>query len=53
MTEGEALAIKLRQGLPHHEGSPVFGPWLQKRQEWIQRTSESLRHMGLPDEAAA
>ena len=53
MTEGEALAIELRRGLPHHQGSPVFGPWLQKRQEWTQRVGESLRGMGLPDEAAA
>jgi len=53
MTQGEALAIELRRGLPHHEGLPVFGPWLQKRQEWIQRVSESLRDTGLPDEAAA
>src|ERR1035438_2076298 len=53
MTEGEALAIELRRGLPHHEGQPVFGPWLQKRQDWVQHTSESLRDIGLPDEAAA
>ena len=32
---------------------PVFGPWLQKRREWVQRASESLRGIGLPDEAAA
>jgi len=53
MTQGEALAIELRRGLPHHEGLPVFGPWLQRRQDWIQRTSELIRDMGLPDEAAA
>jgi hypothetical protein len=53
MTEGEALAIELRRGLPYHEGSPVFGPWLEKRQEWVRRASESLRDIGLPDEAAA
>ncbi len=52
MTEGEALAIELRRGLPHHEGSPVFGPWLQKREAWIQRASASLRDLGLADEAA-
>jgi hypothetical protein len=53
MTQGEAFASELRRGLPHHEGLPVFGPWLQRRQEWIQRTSESLSDIGLPDEAAA
>jgi hypothetical protein len=53
MTEGETLATELRRGLPHHEGSPLFGRWLQKRQDWIQRSSESLRDIGLPDEAAA
>jgi hypothetical protein len=53
MTEGEALAVELRRGLPQHEGSPVFGSWLQKRQRWVQRASESLCDVGLPDEAAA
>jgi hypothetical protein len=53
MAGGEALAIELRRGLPYHEGSPVYGPWLQKRQEWVQRASESLSNIGLPDEAAA
>ncbi len=53
MTEGEALAGELRQGLPYHEGAPVFGPWLQRRQEWVRRASDSLRDMGLPDDAAA
>jgi hypothetical protein len=53
MIEGEALAGELRRGLPHHQGSPMYGPWLQKRQDWIQRASASLRDIGLPDEAAA
>jgi hypothetical protein len=50
MTEGEALATELRRGLPH---PAEFGPWLQNRREWIQRASESLIAIGLPDEAAA
>jgi hypothetical protein len=30
MTQGEALAIELRRGLPYHEGQPVYGPWLRR-----------------------
>ena len=53
MTEGEALAVELRRGLPYHQGEQVFGPWLEKRRLWVQRASDSLRDVGLPDEAAA
>jgi len=47
MTEGERLAVEWRAGIRE------YGPWLQKCRDWVQRVSDFLTNMGLPDEAAA
>jgi hypothetical protein len=44
--EGEALADELRRGMLH------FGPWLQKREKWKQRTSKNIEDAGWPVDAA-
>jgi hypothetical protein len=46
MKEGESLADELRRGMQS------YGPWLQKRREWVERVSQALTDMGLPTEAA-
>jgi len=47
MAEGEGLAREWRAGMRE------YGPWLQKRREWVERVSDYLTNLGLPDEAAA
>ena len=49
MTEGEQLAHEHRQGIREHG----YGGWLQKRGQWVERVSEAITALGLPDEAAA
>jgi len=53
MAQGEGLARELRQGLPRHQGVEQYNLWVQKRGEWVQRVSDALRDIGLPDEASA
>lgn len=47
MAEGERLAREWRAGMRE------YGAWFQRRQGWVQRVSDFLTNMGLPDEAAA
>lgn len=47
MAEGERLTGEWRAGMRE------YGAWLQRRQGWVQRVSDFLTNMGLPDEAAA
>ena len=47
MGEGEGLARDLRAGMRD------YGVWLQKRRLWVERVSDYLTNLGLPDEAAA
>lgn len=49
MTEGENIARELRKGIRQDQ----YGPWLQKRGQWVARVSEAITALGLPDEAAA
>jgi hypothetical protein len=49
MTEGEELTREHRRGIREHG----YGPWLEKRRQLVERVSEAITGLGLPDEAAA
>jgi len=47
LADGERLTAEWRAGMRD------YGVWLQRRGEWVQRVSDLLMNIGLPDEAAA
>jgi len=47
MKEGESLAQELRQGMT------IYGPWLEKRNDWVKRIAKNLEDINLPTEASA
>jgi hypothetical protein len=47
MSEGEELAAEFRRGMQE------YGPWLQKRRDWVLRVSKALDEINLKTEASA